>query len=148
MSTSRYAPGWGAFALCQDCGAAVGDRAAHDRFHGDQAPATTRDLPHPHHPRAIPFRDNDGHVVTITQLQMRAIQHALVAWADVCRAEGSTQAEAAFKGGGWGLPANVAKSRALGRLLIEGKPLFKDKPPMHLAACDYPKWDEENGEGQ
>jgi hypothetical protein len=36
------------------------------------------------------------------------------------------------------------RSRALGRLLIEGKPLFLDRPPIALGAADYSLWDQEN----
>lgn len=94
--------------------------------------------PHEEHPFAVPYRNRDGEVVTITPEQFYAIWHALGVWSRMCEDEGSEQAEPAY----W--PTNARKSRALGRLLIDGKSLFADKPPSLFGAADYELWDWEN----
>src|SRR5687767_1365748 len=98
------------------------------------------ELVHPYHEYALPYKNSEGNVVTITWEQIAAIRHCIKVWSMMCDDEGSGQA----KNPDLNSP-NTLKSRALGRLLLEGKPLFKDKPPMYLAAANYYQWDVDNG---
>lgn len=77
-------------------------------------------------------RDEHGDPVTITPQQMRAIWHAVRVVNEVRRAEGYAPIG---DRGGW-LP-DLAKSRLLGRMLIDGRPPLDEKPPDYVAARGY-----------
>ena len=68
------------------------------------------------------YRDDEGDPVTITVEQVRAIWRALDVVRDVRRHE---QYESL-----WANPSpNVRKSRLLGRILVEGRPPTRTRPP-------------------
>lgn len=97
---------------------------------------------HPYSDRWKPYVDpRTGEVVTITWAQVAAVLHA-VRMVDEVR---ETQPN---RRGGTGTPKLrddfPEKSRALGRLLVDGKALFVDVPPLDVGAADYELWDEEN----
>ena len=67
--------------------------------------------------------------MVLTPHQVRAIWNAIDIWQDVCRTEL-----------GKPLPftkPNLAKSRLLGRMLIDGRPPLPDAPPHFLGAGGY-----------
>ncbi len=75
------------------------------------------------------LKDADGSVVVLTTLQVRAVWNAIEIWQEVCRKEL-----------GEALPftaANLAKSRLLGRLLLDGRPPLAEAPPRYLGAGGY-----------
>jgi hypothetical protein len=86
------------------------------------------------------FRDSDGKPVTITWDQVRAIWHAVHVVEQVRHAEGheslwhirhhdteiNSQSE-----------PELAKSRLLGRMLVQGLPPTKTKPPVEMSG---PEW--------
>ena len=100
-------------------------------------------LPHPYSKRWAPYRDRrTGEVVTITGEQVMAVMHAVHVVDDV-------RAFEAERCGGE--PHRLfddipGKSRALGRLLLDGKPLFEDLPPHFMGAAHYSLWDDENAD--
>jgi hypothetical protein len=70
-------------------------------------------------------RDRDGQPITITEEQMHAIWRAVRVVEDVRRAEGYPSL--------WKNPQpDLYKSRLLGRMLLDGKPPTKTKPPMEM----------------
>lgn len=73
------------------------------------------------------LRDADGNPVTITEQQMSAIWHAVSVVELVRRHEGY--------GSMWGdnAQANLWKSRLLGRMVLDGKPPTRSKPPTELS---------------
>lgn len=100
-----------------------------------------RQLPHPYSERWSPYRDRrTGKVVTITREQVMAVMHAVTVVDDV-RAVESERHGARSRRLFDDIPG---KSRALGRLLLDGRPLFEDRPPHFMGAADYSLWDDEN----
>lgn len=77
------------------------------------------------------FRDENGQPITITERQMRAIWHAISVVGEVRLHEGSRPI--------WGdnAMANLWKSRLLGRMLLNGKPPTRTKPPLEMSG---PVW--------
>lgn len=115
-------------------------------------------LPHPYSTEWAPYKDALGQVVTldpklwlgpVTSMQLRAILHAVNIVDEVRRTQGRQHV---YQGKPHGEPVHCPplredipeKSRALGRLLIEGKPLFVDMPPYEMGAAAYWIWDAEN----
>lgn len=107
------------------------------------------------HPEFVPewdvYRDADGNAVTVpcdyghydgelSDEQLLAVHHATRVWREVCSREGSPQADGAFSEDGpiasWSAP-NVAKSRLLGRMIHDGLPPTRTKPPI---AWGGPEW--------
>lgn len=86
------------------------------------------------------LRDDEGNPVTITPLQMEAVWRVIRVWGQVCRKEESHQADGA-PGADYleaaQIHANMAKSRLLGRMLIDGRPPLEEKPPHIMGACGY-----------
>lgn len=98
-----------------------------------------------------PYRDpKTGEVVTITWEQVAAVLHA-VRIVDEVRA---TQHRVTTIDGvdyehenpPLRKEAVPEKSRALGRLLIDGKALFEEIPPYDMGAAAYGSWDAENAQ--
>jgi hypothetical protein len=81
------------------------------------------------------LRDEEGEAITLTPEQVRAVWHAMKVWTQVCQSEESDQAK------GWATmsqgQADVAKSRLLGRMLIDGRPPLDEKPGHWLGASAY-----------
>ena len=82
------------------------------------------------------LRDEEGNPITLTPEQVRAVWHAIGVWRDVCETEGSPQAD------GWAgrkliNTADLAKSRLLGRMLIDGRPPLFEIPGRYLGAVAY-----------
>ena len=108
---------------------------------------------HPYSDRWVPHRDRAGEVVTLTWDQVAAVLHA-VRMVDEARAAARERQEDGARGPNTeGYPPPLyqdfpGKSRALGRLLVDGKPLFRDVPPSAEAACNYYLWDQENKGGE
>jgi hypothetical protein len=76
------------------------------------------------------YRNPVGEVVTITEEQFHAIWHAITVVERVRRTE---QYESM-----WRNPKpNLYKSRLLGRMLLDGKPPTRTKPPTNLGG---PAW--------
>jgi hypothetical protein len=76
-------------------------------------------------------RDSDGKPVTITEEQVKAIWRAVDVVDAVRKAEGySSETD-------WRI--EVAKSRLLGRMLLEGKPPTRTKPPLTMGGPDWAK---------
>lgn len=86
------------------------------------------------------YRDANGKPVTITEDQMRAIWHAINVVDEVRRTEGCRSFDNQAKAGNW--RAEFWKSRLLGRMLLDGKPPYDEKPPTEIAACAYWLWDQ------
>lgn len=89
--------------------------------------------------------DRTADAVPPTELQLAAIRRAVEVWSLVCQAEGSPQAMNAWdevrgqEGRGrydWNHP-NMSKSRLLGRMIHEGLPPTRTKPPTETAG---PAW--------
>lgn len=76
----------------------------------------------------------------LTDLQLDAVHRALQVWVSVCTSEGSAQAAAAARNLSdpdiWNQP-NVGKSRLLGRMLHQGVPPTRTRPPKEAAG---PAW--------
>ena len=81
------------------------------------------------------YRDDHGEPVTITEQQMHAIWHAIGVVQQVRRAEDARP----IGEGNW--HADLYKSRLLGRMVLDGKPPYDEKPPTEVAACAYWLWD-------
>lgn len=76
------------------------------------------------------FRNRGGRPVTITEEQVRVVWHALRV-VELVRSSESYESM-------WSNPKpNLSKSRLLGRMLIEGKPPTRSKPPYHFGG---PAW--------
>lgn len=73
------------------------------------------------------YRDANGNPVTVTEQQCAAIWHAISVVDAVRRAEGHGPLSR----------AEIAKSRLLGRMLYEGLPPTKTKPPKNLGGPDW-----------
>jgi hypothetical protein len=90
------------------------------------------------HPEFVPgwdvYHDRYGEPVTITPEQSAAIWHAISVVEAVRRAEGY---EPMITDHGGQTQANLAKSRLLGRMLFQGLPPTKTKPPVVLGG---PEW--------
>jgi len=85
------------------------------------------------------YRDSDGNPVTITGEQCAAVLHALRVVEAVRKAEGCRPLLPPYpKDQGMNIHAEVTKSRLLGRMLHEGLPPTRTRPPVYLAA---PAWD-------
>lgn len=92
-------------------------------------------LPHAESTEWAPYRSPEtGEVVTVTWDQINAIAHAMKVVDQVRAAHGVRLLENDIP----------QKSRALGRLLFDGKPLYVDKPPLDMGAAAYWRWDAEN----
>lgn len=78
------------------------------------------------------YRDGDGNPVTITDEQSRAIWHAVHIVEAVRRAEDYPSLS-----DGAGFTINASKSRLLGRMLIDGRPPTRTKPPISWGG---PNW--------
>ena len=78
-----------------------------------------------------PLRDSSRNVVTITRSQLSAIWKAVEIVEAVRRSEGYPSM---FEGS---VRANLAKSRLLGRILLDGKGPTVTKPPL---AWGGPEW--------
>lgn len=99
-----------------------------------------QDIPHRYSAEWVPFRDKDGKVVTLSVEQVRAVLHAV-------RVVDNVRATQPRPGHEPDRPLREdfpEKSRALGRLLLDGLPLFEDIPPYSWGASDYGLWDAEN----
>lgn len=81
------------------------------------------------------YRDEQGVPVTITEQQMHAIWHAIGVVVAVRRAEGARTISENWN-------ADLYKSRLLGRMVLDGKPPYDEKPPTELSACAYWLWDD------
>ena len=81
----------------------------------------------PDNPEFVPewdvLRDGDGKPVTITWQQVEAIWHAIGVVERVRRSEGLPSLWSGLKG------IDLQKSRLLGRMLVDGKPPTRTKPP-------------------
>jgi hypothetical protein len=76
------------------------------------------------------YRDLQGKAVTITEEQLDAIWHAI---AVVGRVRATEKYQSL-----WSKPRpNLYKSRLLGRMLLDGKPPTRTKPPINLGG---PAW--------
>lgn len=75
----------------------------------------------------------------LTDEEIAAVRRAVRILRSVCSAEGSTQYLGAVRDGvfDWTTP-NAHKSRLLGRIIHEGKPPTRTKPPIEYAE---PRWD-------
>lgn len=69
------------------------------------------------------YRDDDGKPVIITPQQMRAIWHAITVQQSLASSDAPTHL--------------LAKSRLLGRMLIDGRPPFDTPPPLAGGGPDY-----------
>lgn len=106
-------------------------------------------LKHPLSDRWVPFYDAQGNPVTLTWEQVRAVFHCIEMVNDLrCTEPRQLNWPETVMEPTIDIAGHPWKSRALGRLLIQGKPLFVDKPPLSVAACDYDTWDRENEDGQ
>lgn len=90
---------------------------------------------HEFHQEWQPYRSpQTGEVVTVTWDQINAISHAMKVVDQVREANGVRLLKDDIP----------VKSRALGRLLFDGKPLFEELPPHDAGAAAYWLWDAEN----
>jgi hypothetical protein len=89
------------------------------------------------------YRDKRGVPVTITREQVRAIWHAIAVVDQVRQAEGHESLFQIWNPPGAGTngqtPVELAKSRLLGRMLVQGRPPTKTRPPV---AEGGPAWDQ------
>lgn len=76
------------------------------------------------------FRDESGRPVTLTTEQLYAIWHAIHVVESVRYAEHYRSLWSNAK-------PNLAKSRLLGRMLLQGRPPTRTKPPMQIGG---PAW--------
>jgi hypothetical protein len=76
-------------------------------------------------------RDDQGNPITLTDDQVGAIWHAIRVVEEVRKSQGYESL--------WDRPIgiNLGKSRLLGRMLLDGLPPTKTKPPHHLGG---PAW--------
>lgn len=81
----------------------------------------------------FPYRDQNGHVVTITEEQLWAIWHAIRVVDDVRLNEGHRRFFDEDSPGG----VELYKSRLLGRILLQGLPPTKSSPPIEMGG---PAW--------
>lgn len=80
------------------------------------------------------LRDLDGRPVTITWDQVRAVWHAIRVVEEVRRSEGHQSL--------WHPQwpsAELGKSRLLGRMLVQGRPPTRTRPPVVLSG---PEWEQ------
>ena len=76
------------------------------------------------------YRDDDGQPVTITEEQVRSVWHALRVVDEVRSREHHESL--------WTRPkANIYKSRLLGRMLLEGRPPTRPRPPLLVSGPDW-----------
>jgi hypothetical protein len=76
------------------------------------------------------YRDDNGRPVTITAEQVRAIWHAMRV-VDAVRAHESHNSL-------WTNPkADIYKSRLLGRILVDGRPPTRTRPPLVYSGPDW-----------
>ena len=76
------------------------------------------------------YRDDDGAPVTITDIQVRAVWHALRVVELVRKHERYASL--------WDNPQpNIWKSRLLGRMLVHGRPPTRTRPPTIFSAPDW-----------
>lgn len=76
------------------------------------------------------YRDDEGRPVTITAEQMRAIWHAL-------RVVEQVRSHERYRSL-WENPrADIYKSRLLGRILIQGRPPTRSRPPTLFVGPDW-----------
>jgi hypothetical protein len=76
------------------------------------------------------YRDLDGNPVRLTVEQVRAIWHAINVVESVRSAENFESL--------WSHPyPNLAKSRLLGRMLVDGRPPTRTKPPRSWGGPDW-----------
>ena len=80
------------------------------------------------------FRDENGEPVTITPQQFQAIWHAIRTVEDVRRWTGY-EPIGGSTGRGW--HPDLAMSRLLGRMLMDGRPPLDEMPPPYVAARGY-----------
>lgn len=78
------------------------------------------------------LRDANGNPITLTEEQVSAVWHAISVVEEVRRSTGyrSIWSDNAM--------ANLWKSRLLGRMVINGKPPTRTKPPVEMGG---PAWD-------
>ena len=76
------------------------------------------------------YRDDDGRPVTVTVEQVHAIWHTLRVVDDVRSHENYESLWANRR-------ANIYKSRLLGRILVEGRPPTRTRPPVSLSGPDW-----------
>jgi hypothetical protein len=75
------------------------------------------------------YRNEAGEPVTITHEQYKAFWHAIRVWQEVARDDRGEPIK--FN------EPNVAKSRLLGRMLIDGRPPLDEVPPRWFGAPGY-----------
>lgn len=95
---------------------------------------------HAENPEFVPEWDVyriSGQPVTITAQQSAAIWHAVFVVERVRQAEGFESLWALGANGKSNALANLTKSRLLGRMLFEGKPPTRTRPPREM---DGPSW--------
>ncbi len=92
------------------------------------------------------FRDKDGNAVTVTWEQVRAIWHAVSVVEQVRQAEGHESLwhkpprpdlDRHGRDVNYQTSAELAKSRLLGRMLVQGLPPTRTKPPTEYSG---PVW--------
>jgi hypothetical protein len=84
------------------------------------------------------YRDQDGKPVTLNADQVYAIWHGIHVVELVRKAESARPLEGTPEGYiNW--RTELYKSRLLGRMLLEGRPPTKTKPPMSFAGPDWSK---------
>jgi hypothetical protein len=113
--------------------AVIQDYCASCPAHGDEVAAQAARKAAETVPEWDVYR-KDGLPVTITWEQSAAIWHAIGVVEAVRRAEGY---EPMMTDSAGGSQANLAKSRLLGRMLMEGKPPTRTRPPRKTGG---PEW--------
>jgi len=84
------------------------------------------------------YRDEDGEPVTVTPAQCAAVWHAIAVVEAVREAEGCRPLLPPYpEDQAVSLRAEIGKSRLLGRMLYEGRPPTRTRPPHYLGA---PEW--------
>ena len=71
------------------------------------------------------YRDEDGEPVTVTWAQARAVERAMQVLVKVEQQEGGSA------------KPHLSKSRLLGRMLFQGRPPTRTKPPHEMGACAW-----------
>lgn len=105
-------------------------------------------LPHPYSEKWSPYLSpTTGEVVTITWDQVAAVHQAVRCVEELRRESAKYEDQRRGKNPPLSEDFYGAKSRALGRLLVDGKPLFEDLPPYEFGAAGYAAWDAENERG-